>query len=165
MLVGAMNPCPCGYFGDATRECKCPPSAVTKYQSRLSGPFLDRVDIFVEVPRVDYEKLSGNHCGEKSASIQERVRRARTMQRERYKESRFALNSEMTPQMIEKDCALDSSTQSLLKTAVNKFQLSARGYHRILKMARTIADLEASEAIKLPHVAEALQYRPRWNLS
>ncbi len=161
MMVGAMNPCPCGYFGDNLKECRCPPAAITRYQARLSGPFIDRVDIFIDVPRVDYDKLSGEHHGEASANISERVNRARQVQTARFKGTRLNANNDMSAPEIKKYCALEPSAESLLRTAMRQLSLSARAFHRTLKLARTIADLEAHETIRAHHMAEALQYRPR----
>jgi magnesium chelatase family protein len=140
---------------------------VTKYQKRISGPLLDRIDIHIEVPRVEYEKLSDARLGESSASVQERVEAARDRQRQRFNESTIqrsggiSSNAEMRPADIRKFCALDATGQSLMQSAMNQMQLSARGYHRVLKLARTIADLAGSESIQPSHLAEALQYRPK----
>jgi magnesium chelatase family protein len=161
MLVGAMNPCPCGYYGDPFRQCTCPSSLVSRYQRRISGPFIDRVDIFVEVPHIDYEKLTDNRLGERSEKVQARITAARSRQLERFKETRLTSNSEMTPTEIREFCQVEESAQSLLQAAMKQLYLSARAFHRILKLALTIADLENSDVIKAYHVAEAVQYRPR----
>jgi magnesium chelatase family protein len=161
MLIGAMNPCPCGYYGDPFRQCTCPPSLVSRYQRRISGPFIDRVDIFVEVPHIDYEKLTDERMGELSDTVQARVTAARSRQLERFKEMRLTSNSEMTPTEIREFCHVEDSAQSLLQAAMKQLYLSARAFHRILKLALTIADLENSDVIKAHHVAEAVQYRPR----
>jgi magnesium chelatase family protein len=161
MLVGAMNPCPCGYFGDPSHPCTCPPGLVARYQRRISGPFIDRVDIFVEVPHVEYEKLADNRLGEKSAQVRSRVERARSIQRKRFAGAKSACNSEMTPAEVREFCRLEESAQSLLKAAMKQLFLSARAFHRILKLARTIADLDSAEIIQANHLAEAIQYRPR----
>jgi magnesium chelatase family protein len=161
MLVGAMNPCPCGYYGDPFRKCTCPPSLVTRYQRRISGPFIDRVDIFVEVPHIDYEKLTDARRGETSEKVQERVTAARVRQLRRFNGTRLTCNAEMTPTEIRDLCKVEDSAQSLLQAAMKQLYLSARAFHRILKLALTIADLESSDTIKAPHVAEAVQYRPR----
>lgn len=163
MLVAAMNPCPCGYYGDPTRPCTCGSMAVTRYQHRISGPLMDRIDIFVEVPRVDFEKLSQGPAPEGSAEVRERVERSREVQRFRYSESRLAANSEMGPVEVRGFCQryLDDAATALIKTAVNQLALSARSYHRVLKVSRTIADLASAEVITAAHVAEALQYRHR----
>jgi len=161
MLVGAMNPCPCGFYGDPVKSCSCTPSAITRYQQKLSGPFSDRVDIFVNAPRVDYEKLTSNYQGEKSESIVKRVAAARTIQMERFKHNIALTNSDMCAEGIADFCKADDTANSLLREGMRQLHLSARGYHRILKLARTIADLENSQIIKAHHVAEAMQYRPR----
>jgi magnesium chelatase family protein len=161
MMVGAMNPCPCGYYGDQFRQCTCPQSLVTRYQRRISGPFIDRVDIFIEVPHVDYEKLADDRLGEKSEKVQARVFAARTRQLERFKGTNLTCNAEMTPAEVREFCQVEDSAQSLLKAAMKQFYLSARAFHRILKLARTIADIEGADIIKAHHLAEAIQYRPR----
>jgi len=161
MLVGAMNPCPCGYYGDLFRQCTCPPGLVSRYQRRISGPFIDRVDIFVEAPHIDYEKLSDDRLGEQSAKVQARVKAARCVQQKRFKGTKLACNAEMTPTGVREFCQAEPSAQSLLKAAMKQLYLSARAFHRILKLARTIADLENSDIIKANHIAEAIQYRPR----
>jgi len=161
LLVGAMNPCPCGYYGDSVRECTCSMSAVSRYQKRISGPLLDRIDIHLEVPRVDYDKLSSDRLGEPSAAIRERVEQSRTRQRERYAHSTLTCNADMGPAEVRQFCALDTAGRSLMRSAMTQMQLSARAYHRILKLSRTIADLSGSDQIETAHLAEALQYRPR----
>jgi len=164
MLVGAMNPCPCGYYGDPFRQCTCSPSMVSRYQKRISGPFIDRVDIFVEVPHIDYEKLADDRLGEQSETVQARVEAARSVQRARFEGTRLACNAEMTPAEVREFCQVEESAQSLLKAAMKQLYLSARAFHRILKLARTIADLEKADIIKAHHLAEAIQYRPRSQL-
>ena len=161
MLVGAMNPCPCGYYGDPFRRCTCSPGLVSRYQHRISGPFIDRVDIFIEVPHIDYEKLADDRLGEPSAKVQARVKAARERQLERFKGTRLTCNAEMTPTEVREFCKIEDAAQGLLKAAMKQLYLSARAFHRILKLARTIADLENSDIIKAHHVAEAIQYRPR----
>ncbi|MDO8687930.1 MAG: YifB family Mg chelatase-like AAA ATPase, partial [Dehalococcoidales bacterium] len=161
MLVGAMNPCPCGYYGDPRRQCTCPPSLVSRYQQRMSGPFIDRVDIFVEVPHIDYDKLADDRLGEKSENVRARVIAARSLQHQRFDDTKLTCNAEMTPAEVRAFCQVEESAQSLLKTAMKQLYLSARAFHRILKLARTIADLENAEMIKAHHLAEAIQYRPR----
>jgi magnesium chelatase family protein len=178
-MIAAMNPCPCGYYGDPVKPCTCSSSTITKYQKRISGPLLDRIDIHIEVPRVEYEKLSDARLGELSQVIQSRVEIARQRQRERFaaagsasldQEDNQAIspdvkgltcNADMHPAEVRQHCLLDEACRALMKTAMNQLQLSARGYHRILKLARTIADLAGSEQIGLSHLAEALQYRPK----
>ncbi|MBI2907520.1 MAG: YifB family Mg chelatase-like AAA ATPase [Chloroflexi bacterium] len=162
MLVGAMNPCPCGFFGDPVKPCSCSSMMVSRYQKRISGPLMDRMDIFVEVPRVEYEKLSDDRLGEPSAKIRERVEAARDIQLARFAGTRLTCNAEMTAIEVRQFCQVDEAARSLLRAAMNQLQLSARGFHRILKVARTIADLAAAPTIICPsHLAEALQYRPR----
>jgi len=160
-----MNPCPCGYFGDPVKPCTCAPSTVTKYQKRISGPLLDRIDMHIEVPRVDYEKLSGDRLGEPSSVIRKRVESARQRQRERFaiEHSKHVVvcNADMHVGEIRQFCRLDGQSQSLMRSAMSQLQLSARGYHRVLKLARTIADLVGSDQIQAAHLAEALQYRPK----
>jgi len=161
MLVGAMNPCPCGYYGDPFKQCTCSPSLVARYQKRVSGPFIDRVDIFVEVPHIDYEKLADDRLGEESEKVQARIEAARSIQRQRFKGTSLACNAEMTPTEVRESCKTEESAQSLLKAAMKQLYLSARAFHRILKIGRTLADLENTDIIKAHHIAEAIQYRPR----
>jgi magnesium chelatase family protein len=161
MLVGAMNPCPCGYYGDPQKECTCALSLISRYQRRISGPFIDRVDIFVDVPRVDYEKLTGDALGEASSHVQARVERGRVHQQRRFNGTRLTSNAEMTPGEIRDFCPIDDAAQGLLQAAMKQLTLSARAFHRILKLARTIADLEDRESIVAADIAEAIQYRPR----
>ena len=156
-----MNPCPCGYYGDPFRLCTCHPGLVSRYQRRISGPFLDRVDIFIEVPHIDYEKLSDDRLGEKSEVVQARVTAARLLQQERFKGTTLVSNNEMTPIEVREFCQAEEDAKSLLKAAMKQLYLSARAFHRILKLARSIADLENSGIIKANHIAEAIQYRPR----
>ncbi|MBM3123620.1 MAG: YifB family Mg chelatase-like AAA ATPase [Chloroflexi bacterium] len=165
-LIAAMNPCPCGYYGDALKPCTCAPAMVTKYQKRISGPLLDRIDIHIEVPRVDYEKLSGDRLGESSTNIRARIQAARNIQRNRFtnpdsRSSDIVCNADMRVAEVRRFCKLGDEGQSLMRSAMAQLNLSARGYHRILKLARTIADLAGSEEIQSTHLAEALQYRPK----
>lgn len=161
MLIAAMNPCPCGYYGDPVRECTCSRGMVESYQKRISGPMLDRIDIHVEVPRVDLEKLAGNTLGESSAAIRARVEAARARQRARLEGTHLHSNADMGPTEVRKYCGLGEAGSNLIKAAVRQLGLSARAYHRVLKLARTIADLAGSEQIEVAHLAEALQYRRR----
>lgn len=159
MMVAAMNPCPCGYYGHHTRDCICRPNAVSRYLSRISGPLLDRLDIHVEVPPVDFNDLSTNETYESSKTIKNRVNAARLIQNERFKNTNIICNARISPALIKKTCVMSSDASSLLKVAFDKMALSARAYNRILKVARTIADLDCSEIIKSSHIAEAIQYR------
>lgn len=160
-LIAAMNPCPCGYYGDPVKECTCSNAMITRYQKRISGPMLDRIDIHIEVPRVEYEKLSDDRLGEPSAQVQVRVQAARKRQRIRFAEDGLVCNAEMGPGEVRKYCHLDETCSALMRTAMRQMQLSARAYHRVLKLARTIADLAGEEEIAPAHLAEALQYRPK----
>lgn len=160
-LVGAMNPCPCGYFGDPIKPCTCSSSTITRYQKRLSGPLLDRIDIHVEVPRVDYEKLSDDRLGESSDVVRGRVEAARQRQRQRFENTAVHHNADMTVADVRKFCQLSDEGRALIKAAMSQMQLTARAYHRVLKLARTIADLAAVDQIAPNHLAEALQYRAR----
>jgi len=161
MLVGAMNPCPCGYYGDPVKPCTCSPMLVSRYQKRISGPLLDRIDIFVEVPRIDYEKLADDRMGESSEIVRQRVEQARSIQRQRFNGTKLTSNADMTPLEVREFCQVEPSAQSLLQAAMKQLFLSARAFHRILKLARTIADLAGVENISASHLAEAIQYRPR----
>jgi magnesium chelatase family protein len=156
-----LHACPCGYYGDPFRKCTCSSSLVSRYQQRISGPFIDRVDIFVEVPHIDYEKLADNRLGESSAKVQARVTASRERQLKRFAGTRLTSNAEMTPTEVREFCQLEDTGQSLLKAAMKQMYLSARAFHRIMKLARTIADLEDTGTIKAHHIAEAIQYRPR----
>ncbi len=166
-LIGSMNPCPCGYYGDPIKPCTCSSAVVTKYQKRISGPLLDRIDIHIEVPRLEYDKLSERRMGESSSIIQARVEAARQIQRQRFgapdteEGFRPACNADMRPAEVRQHCDLDETGRTLMRTAMAQLQLSARAYHRILKLARTIADLNGSATIQPQHLAEALQYRPK----
>jgi magnesium chelatase family protein len=157
-----MNPCPCGYYGDPIKPCTCAPSTVTKYQKRISGPLLDRIDIHVEVPRADYQKLSDDRLGESSSAIRLGVEAAHKRQRQRFskaKVSNMACNADMRVAEVRQYCKLDGAGESLVRAAMGQMNLSARGYHRVLKLARTIADLAGFETIQAPHLAEALHLR------
>jgi magnesium chelatase family protein len=160
-LIAAANPCPCGFFGDEKKECTCLPGQITRYQKRLSGPILDRIDLHIEVPSVKVDKLTGETEAEPSEIIRNRVQKAREAQLTRFEKLPFAGNSEMSPKEIKIFCKPDQDSLNLLRAAVSKMQLSARSYHRILKVARTIADLEDSADIATQHIAEALQYRSK----
>jgi len=163
-LIAAMNPCPCGWYGDLQKPCTCAHAMVTKYQKRISGPLLDRIDIHIEVPRVDYEKLSGDRVGESSGAIRTRVQSARGIQQNRFSNngsSDIICNADMRVGEVRQFCKLQEEGQSLMRAAMTQLNLSARAYHRILKLSRTIADLAGSEEIQSPHLAEALQYRPK----
>ena len=157
-LIASMNPCLCGNFG-SDMECRCTPLQIHKYMSRISGPLLDRMDLHVEVPRIKYEQLKDKGCAENSLSIRTRVKQAREIQSRRFAGTKLTLNSQMTPAAVKTHCRLDVESEQMLKQAFNKFNMSARAYDRILKVARTIADLEESQDIKAQHVAEAIQYR------
>ncbi|HVB75493.1 MAG TPA: ATP-binding protein, partial [Ktedonobacteraceae bacterium] len=157
----AMNPCPCGYYNDPVKECTCSATTITRYQKKISGPLLDRIDIHVEVPRVDYEKLSDKKQAENSATIRKRVQAARERQLQRFKGTKLTCNAEMGPNEVREYCQPDAPGERLLKAATQQLHLSARAYHRVLKLARTIADLAESDAIMANHLAEAIQYRPR----
>lgn len=160
MLIASMNPCPCGYYNHPDRECTCPPGMVQKYLNKISGPLLDRIDLHVEVTPVAFSELSTKTAQEHSASIRERVIKAREIQAERYKEQEgIYANAQISSKMLREICVINTAAQNLLKTAMEKLNLSARAYDRILKVARTIADLAASEEIKIEHLAEAIQYR------
>ncbi len=172
ILVAAMNPCPCGYYGDTQKACVCSPVTISRYQKKLSGPLLDRIDIHIEVPRVEYEKLADNRLGEPSVNLRQRVERARQVQLARFekylpppkdneqkKPQKILTNAEMGPAEVREFCALDTAATNLMKAATRQMALSARSYHRVLKLSRTIADLSGSETIQAAHVAEALQYR------
>ena len=162
MLVAAMNPCPCGYFGHPSRPCTCSPAGVSRDLSRVSGPLLDRIDLHIEVPPVEFDQLSASGSEEPSAAIQQRVERARALQRERYRKhqaSPAACNAKILPELLKAACPMTESARRLLKLSFEKLGLSARAYDRILKVARTIADLDQEEIIQSGHMAEAVQYR------
>ncbi len=159
MLVAAMNPCPCGYFTDPKRECHCTPPQIQRYLSKISGPLLDRIDIHLEAPRLNYEDLSRKRCGEPSNVIRERVNKARSMQMNRYKNEDVIFNAHLESKHLEKYCLLDRNAEELLKQAILELGISARAYDKILKVSRTIADLEGKEKIEESHISEAIGYR------
>jgi magnesium chelatase family protein len=159
MLIAAMNPCPCGFLGDRIRPCVCSPAQIQRYRTRVSGPLLDRIDLHVEVPAVPFRDLAADERGEESASVRERVMRARARQVERYQGSRAHNNAQLRTNQIRKHCRIDGPGRTLIEQAVARLGLSARAYMRILKVARTIADLEQRDSIAAEHVAEAIQYR------
>lgn len=159
MLVAAMNPCPCGYYGSNGKKCTCNDNQIKKYLSRVSGPLLDRIDIHVEVPKVEYSDLNSSFKAESSEEIRKRVNRARAFQSARFQDTDITCNAKMTPDFVKKVCLTDEKAQETLKSAFDKLSLSARAYDRVLKVARTIADLDESEIIKEDHVLEAVQYR------
>jgi magnesium chelatase family protein len=160
MLIAAMNPCPCGFYGDSKRECRCSPAMIQRYRNKISGPLLDRIDIHIEVPAVKYKEMAGETTGETSEKIRSRVEDARAIQRRRFagRES-VSCNARMIPKDIKEHCRLDEESQELLKMAMTELNLSARAYDRILKVSRTIADLDHSERIQSQHISEAIQYR------
>jgi len=160
MLAAAMNPCPCGYFGDPTRECHCTPPMIQRYVSKISGPLLDRIDIHIEVPAVKYKELRAPASSEDSATVRARVIAAGVRQLERFKgEKKTYCNAQMAPKMIRKHCAISPEGEKLLEHAVTKLGLSARAHDRILKVSRTIADLDGAANIEAKHLSEAIQYR------
>jgi len=160
MLAAAMNPCPCGFFGDPTRECHCTPPLIQRYVSKISGPLLDRIDIHIEVPAVKYKELRSQHVAEDSNSVRQRVIRARQAQLKRYaEEKKVYANAQMPPKLIRKHCAISAEGEKLLENAITRLGLSARAHDRILKVSRTIADLDGSAGIQPNHLSEAVQYR------
>lgn len=159
MFVASMNPCPCGYYGSKDKECTCSQQAIQKYMGRISGPLLDRIDIQVEVTPVKYEKLQNDEVVETSEQIKKRVNEARKIQLERYRDLDIYSNSQLTPKLMEKYCKLDEMSKKILQKAFENLGLSARAHGRILKVARTIADLDRKENIEVAHISEAIQYR------
>ena len=159
MLVCAMNPCPCGYFGHPTKKCTCPNGAAARYLAKVSGPLLDRLDIHIEVPQVSFDELSDKEKGEPSAMIKARVNTARNIQTRRFEGTSVKSNAHMTAEMTRRFCILTDNAAMMLKNSFDKLGLSARAYDKILRLARTIADLDGSENIDIKHVAEAIQYR------
>ncbi len=164
ILVAALNPCPCGYFGDAQKGCTCSMGMVQRYQKRISGPLMDRIDIHLDIQRVPYQKLAGLEGGETSAVIRQRVEIARTIQATRFADvskANLLINADMGPAEVQQFCQLDEAGKHLMRAAMQQMNLSARAYHRVLKLSRTIADLAGEESIRPNHLAEALQYRQR----
>jgi magnesium chelatase family protein len=160
MLVAAMNPCPCGYFGDMKRECRCSPVQVQRYRQRISGPLLDRIDLHIEVPAVEYRDVASERAEEDSAAIRERISGARARQQQRFqKDAKTSCNARMTTKHLKQHCKLNSDSNELIRVAMNELNLSARAYDRILKVSRTIADLDSAQDITPEHVSEAIQYR------
>jgi len=159
MLVAAMNPCPCGYYGDPFKECKCSSGEISRYHKRISGPLLDRIDIFVDVPHIDYEKLTEEKPSESSDKVRARVKAAYEIQIGRFRGTKLRCNADMTPKEVKEFCTVEPEAQSLLRTAMKQLHLTGRAFHRILKLSRTIADLEHTDIIKTHHMAEAIQYR------
>ncbi|HIE30251.1 TPA: ATP-binding protein [Candidatus Poribacteria bacterium] len=159
MLAAAMNPCPCGFYSDPTRECRCTPSQIQNYLAKISGPLLDRIDIHIEVPAVKYQDLASTVSGESSSSVRQRVQKAREIQIQRFKGTKIYCNANMQPRQLKKYCQIGEAAQELLKIAITRLGLSARAYDRILKVSRTIADLAGEESIEAEHVSEAIQYR------
>ncbi len=160
-MVASQNPCPCGYYTDPNRECTCSPAQVQKYARKVSGPLLDRIDIQINVPPVEIDALASDPCGESSEIVRARVEEARERQRLRFEDESFSTNAEMRARDIRKYCSLDADTMELLKRAIEKMHLSARSFHRILKLSRTIADLDGSDKIKESHIMSGIGYRPR----
>ena len=162
-IINCVNPHPCGYLGDPTHECKDSMSQITRYQKKISGPMLDRIDIHIDVPAVKTNKLLLNQKSNSDTSkeIRKKVQLARDLQTKRFKNEKIVSNSELTTKLIKKYCSLDNESQEVIKLAIEKLNLSARSYNKILKIARTIADLEKAKNIKSNHIAEALQYRPK----
>jgi magnesium chelatase family protein len=159
MLVAAMNPCPCGFFTDPRRQCRCVPAQIQRYRAKISGPLLDRIDVQIDVPAVPFRELSDDRSHETSAAIRARVAKARAAQRARYRADKIACNAELSPRLVKKYCEIDAAARRLLELAMQRFGLSARAYARILKVARTIADLDGRERMEPPDVAEAIAYR------
>jgi len=160
-LVAASNPCPCGYFGDPEKKCNCTPSQIAMYRRKLSGPLMDRIDLFIDAPQIKYEKLVAPDERNLSQRVQEKVEKAREIQRERFLNEKVLTNSEMEIPQIKKYCQIDSKSGNLLRKYIDSGKLSTRGYHRVLKVARTIADLDNSKNILSNHLSEALMYRIR----
>jgi magnesium chelatase family protein len=161
ILISAINPCPCGFYGDKEKNCTCSPNQIINYKRKISGPILDRIDLHIEVPRIKFEKLTSETKAESSANIKTRIQNARNIQKQRFQNTKIITNSEMSSEAVKNFCRVDDDSKLLLKNAVNQMHLSARAYFRILKLARTIADLDNFANIKNNHIAEAIQYRPK----
>ena len=159
MLIAAMNPCPCGYYGSTTHPCRCSPQEIRRYLDKVSGPLLDRIDLQIEVDAVPVQEINASAPAESSAQVAERVAAARKLQQERYRDQSFFCNAQLTNRVIRQYCRMSSEAAALMNAAVESMQLSMRAYNRILKVARTIADLEKQEKIRVHHIAEAIQYR------
>jgi magnesium chelatase family protein len=159
MAVAAMNPCTCGFYGDYKRQCQCTHLQIQRYRTKISGPLLDRLDIHVEVPAVQYQDLAQESSGESSQTIRQRINAARMVQQERFTQHKIYCNAQMPPRLLKRFCQLDEDSHGLLETAIDRLGLSARAHNRILKIARTIADIEGLEQISSAHIAEAIQYR------
>jgi magnesium chelatase family protein len=158
-LAAALNPCPCGFFNDGRHECSCTPPQIARYLAKISGPLLDRIDLQVEVPALTPDEIATTAAGEPSSAIRARVEAARAIQRERFRRSSTRSNGEMTARQLRRFCELDTASRRLLETALSRLGLSARAYDRVLKVARTIADLAGREILEAGHIAEAVQYR------
>ena len=159
MIIAAMNPCPCGYYGSAVKECSCTLDQINRYQKKISGPLLDRIDIQIEVPAVNYDEIASLEKAESTAEIRKRVMKAREIQKKRYQKEGILTNAELTAPMVKQYCPLTPQAEAMLKQAFSMLGLTARGYDKIIKVARTIADLDESEVIELHHLAEAISYR------
>jgi magnesium chelatase family protein len=159
MLVAAMNPCPCGYFTDPRKACRCNTTKIQNYMNKISGPLLDRIDIHIEIPAIKYKELTDTKDAEPSSIVKARVEKARAIQRERFRTEGIFYNAQMNTKLIKKYCILDNEAKELLKMAMTELGLSARAYDKILKVSRTVSDLAGSEAILAEHISEAIQYR------
>ena len=159
MLAAAMNPCPCGFFNDPSRECTCTPPLIQRYVSKISGPLLDRIDIHIDMPAVKYRELRDDAGGETSEELRARVMRARQCQLQRFQGEKIYCNAQMSPRQLRKYCNISADCERLLESAMMRLDLSARAHDRILKVSRTIADLDGAESIQSAHISEAIQYR------